>query len=92
MVNVELTRHLHAFFPQLEGNELAVEATTIAEVVAALEERAPGFIFYICDERGRLRTHVNVFIGDEMIVDRQRLADRVPDGAHVFIAQALSGG
>jgi sulfur-carrier protein len=92
MVQVQLTRHLFTFFPRLEGKELAVEASTVADVIREMEKIAPGFAFYICDERGRLRQHVNVFVGDEMIADRGRLSDAVPAGARVFIMQALSGG
>ncbi len=92
MITVTLTRHLFTFFPQLEGEELRVEASTVAEVVSALEARAPGFAFYVCDERGRLRRHVNVFVGEEMIADRARLSDKVSPGERVFIMQALSGG
>lgn len=92
MAKVELTRHLYTFFPQLEGQEIEVEAETVADVVRAMEAIAPGFAFYICDERGRLRTHVNIFIGDERIIDRGRLSDRIEPDARVFIMQALSGG
>lgn len=53
---------------------------------------APGFAFYICDERGRLRRHVNIFVEEERIADRQRLTDRVEPNSRVFILQALSGG
>jgi hypothetical protein len=69
-----------------------VEATTVGEVVEAIEAVAPGFAFYVCDERGRLRTHVNVFVENVMIADRTRLSDRVEPGGRVFILQALSGG
>lgn len=92
MPTVELTRHLYTFFPQLAGQKLAVEATTVAEVVAGLEALAPGIAFYLCDERGRLRTHVNIFIGEERIRDRVRLSDPVEADARIFILQALSGG
>jgi sulfur-carrier protein len=92
MARVELTRHLFTFFPQLEGKELEVEATNVAEVVQEMEKLAPGFAFYVCDERGRLRTHVNVFIGDDRIADRERLTDKVYPDTRVFILQALSGG
>lgn len=64
----------------------------MAEAVQRLEELAPGVAFYICDERGRLRKHVNVFVAGEMIVDRQTLSDALESATHVFIAQALSGG
>jgi hypothetical protein len=92
VAKVELTRHLHTFFPQLADKEIVVEASTVAEVVAALERLAPGFAFYVCDERGRLRTHVNIFIGQERVADRHKLSDRVEPDARVYIMQALSGG
>lgn len=92
MAKVELTRHLYAYFPHLEGQELIVDAATVADVVQALEGLAPGFAFYVCDERGRLRTHVNIFIGENRIADRTRLTDRVEPDSRVFIMQALSGG
>jgi hypothetical protein len=92
MVTVKLTRHLHGFFPHLQDRSIAVEASTVAEVVAGLEKLAPGIGFYICDERGRLRTHVNIFIGNERIRDRGRLSDPVTPDATVHILQSLSGG
>ncbi len=92
MARVELTKHLYTFFPDLEGKELVVEASTVAEVVRAMEQIAPGFAFYVCDERGRLRRHVNIFVEEESIVDRDGLSDRVGVHSRVFIMQALSGG
>jgi molybdopterin synthase sulfur carrier subunit len=92
MATVVLTRHLHAFFPALAGEELRVEASTVAEVVQALERLAPGFAFYVCDEAGRMRPHVNIFVDKQRITDRTRLADPVRADAEVLILQALSGG
>jgi hypothetical protein len=92
VATVQLTRHLFAFFPQLEGKELSVEARTVAEVVLAMDALAPGFAFYVCDERGRLRRHVNIFVEEEMVSDRGKLSDRVGPDSRVFILQALSGG
>jgi hypothetical protein len=92
MVKVTLTRHLRELLPALEGTELEVEASNVAQVVEAVERVVPGFAFYVCDERGRLRPHVNIFIGEERIADRVRLSDPVEPNAQVFILQALSGG
>lgn len=92
MPKVELTRHLFTFFPHLEGRAIVVDAATLRDVVDELEKLAPGFAFYVCDEHGRLRTHVNVFIGEERVQDRTALSDRVAPDARVFIMQALSGG
>ncbi len=92
MVRVEFTKHLFTFFPVLEGREISIEAKTARDLVSRLEELAPGLEFYLCDERGSLRPHVNLFIDGERIVDRTKLRDRVPDGCRVHIMQALSGG
>ena len=92
MPRVELTRHLFQFFPDLEGRDLEVTGSTVREVVEAMETLAPGFAFYVCDERGRLRQHVNAFVGKERVGDRTTLSDAVEPGGTVFFIQALSGG
>lgn len=92
MITVHVARQLLRFFPQLEGRSFQVEATTAAEVVRAMDALAPGMAGYIVDELGRLRQHVNLFVGDDMVVDRVALSDRVPEGGTVHIMQALSGG
>ena len=92
MVKVELTPHLFTFFPDLKGRQLLVEACTVAELVRKLDELAPGIGFYICDERGSLRRHVNIFVEENRVGDRQGLTDAVPAGSRVYIMQALSGG
>ncbi len=92
MVNVELTPHLFQFFPELQGKKLVVEASTVREVVQQLDNIEPGIAFYLCDERGRLRKHVNIFVKEEMVADRANLGDRVEPNSRVLIMQALSGG
>lgn len=92
MATVTLTKHLFTFFPHLEGQKLVVEARTAADVVSGLEALAPGIGLYLCDERGVLRTHVNIFIGDERILDRRHLSDPIAPDARVFVLQSLSGG
>ncbi len=90
MPRVAFTRHLQRFFPTLAEGE--VPGTTLRELVDELERRYPGFASYIVDETGRLRRHVNVFVGDEPIRDRERLGDALKPGDRVTILQALSGG
>lgn len=92
MPTVKLTRNLTAFFPHLVGKEISVTAKTVAEVIREMEQLAPGFAFYVCDERGRLRQHVNIFIGETRVADRTYLSDGVAPESSVFIMQALSGG
>lgn len=90
MPKVELTNHLKRFFPTLGPQTLS--ASTVAELVRALDGRFPGIMGYLVDERGSLRKHVNIFIDGEMVVDRAGLGDALDERSEVFIAQALSGG
>jgi len=91
MARVRFTNHLKRFFPGLQTVE-EVEGETVAGVVAALDQRFPGLRDYLLDDRGALRPHVNVFIGDEMIQDRETLQDPVGEGDQLYVFQALSGG
>lgn len=90
MPYVKFTKNLERFFPGL--SDLSVEAATVADVVKAVDSRWPGLAAYIVDERGALRKHVNIFIGEDMILDRERLSDSVDPNSRVYIFQALSGG
>ena len=90
MPRVQFTRHLQRFFPQLA--EVEVPAATVAELVSVLEERHPGLRDFLVDERGTLRKHVNIFIENEMVRDREHLSDPLLPESQVFVMQALSGG
>jgi hypothetical protein len=89
---VELTSHLFQFFPALRGRTLEVEGRTVGEVVRAMEAIAPGFAFYVCDEAGRMRQHVLVYVDKVPARDRGTLTDPVAPDARVLIVQSLSGG
>ncbi|MEL6670894.1 MAG: MoaD/ThiS family protein [Bacteroidota bacterium] len=90
MPQIRFTSALKRFFPGLEPGPLPGE--TVAEVVQALNEKYPGLADYLVDEQGRLRKHVNIFIGNVLIKDKVNLKDKVGQGDEVFIMQALSGG
>jgi hypothetical protein len=92
MVEVVVANQLLRFFPALKDRTLTVEAATAADAIRAVDALAPGFADYVIDERGALRRHVSVFIGEELIIDRQALSDRVQAGATMYVFQALSGG
>ena len=91
MARVRFTSHLKRFFPDLTNGEI-VAGTTVSEVVAALDARHPGLGSYIIDERGALRKHVNIFIGDTLVSDHEHLQDPVSNETMLYIMQALSGG
>ena len=69
-----------------------VVGRTVNEVldsVFALNEKARG---YVLDDQGGLRKHMVVFVNGQPVRDRTTLSDAVPDGAEVYVMQALSGG
>jgi molybdopterin synthase sulfur carrier subunit len=91
MARLKFTRHLVRFFPDL-GDNVQVDGQTVAEVITNLDRMYPGLAAYIVNERGALRRHVNIFLGQELIHDRQRLQDPVGQDDQIYIFQALSGG
>ena len=91
MAQVRFTNHLKRFFPDLKNGE-RIDGQTVPEVIAGLEARHPGLASYLIDERGALRRHVNIFIGDTLVSDPERLQDPVTPDSLIFIMQALSGG
>ncbi|HSH05745.1 MAG TPA: MoaD/ThiS family protein [Anaerolineae bacterium] len=91
MPQIKFTRHLIRFFPTLTGPTSAT-GNTIAAIITDLDQQYPGLATYIIDEHGRLRRHVNIFIQNELITDRQTLSDPVAPDDDIYIFQALSGG
>ena len=72
---------------RIQGN-----AASVGDALTLLWTQCPGARDRVLTERGEVRPHVNIFVDGDMIVDRQRLSDRLGDETRVFIAQALSGG
>ncbi|MDO8388998.1 MAG: MoaD/ThiS family protein [Actinomycetota bacterium] len=73
------------------NGEPVVQATggTVDELLRDLDRRYPGIRFRMVDEQGQLRTHMKVFVGDEMTRD---LTSAVDPASEVTLMQALSGG
>jgi hypothetical protein len=69
-----------------------VEATTAREALDAYFAIHPAVRGYVLDERGLLRTHVNVFVDGAQLVDRAGMTDPVGPRGEVYVLQALSGG
>lgn len=76
--------------------EIAVDAdtgaVTVGDVLAALASNHVALHRRLCDERGQVRTHVNVFVGQDNVRDLDGLATPVPAGADVTVLPAVSGG
>jgi sulfur-carrier protein len=72
--------------------EVAVEASSIREMVDHLEQKYPGIKERLCDDSGRLRRFVNVYVNEEDIRFLDNENTPVQDGAEVSIIPAIAGG
>ncbi len=61
-------------------SEVSCEGTTVTELLGDLEKRHPGIKERICDEEGKLRRFVNVFVNEEDIRFLQGDQTAVKDG------------
>ena len=71
--------------------ELEDEAT-VGDLLDRLATERPALERRIRDERGRLRQHVNVFVGDENARDFGGPEMPIPADAEVQVIPAVSGG
>ena len=80
---------LHGPLRKLAGDRAQHElaGTTVAELLRALEARHPEIAGWILDERGRIRRHINVFVGGE----RGEEQTAVRPGDRVEVLPAITG-
>jgi molybdopterin synthase sulfur carrier subunit len=76
------------------GGSEEVDATgaTIAALVEDLETRHPGIKERICDEEGKVRRFVNIFVNGDDIRFLNNLETAIKDGDEVSIVPAIAGG
>ena len=74
------------------ASEVAVDGSTVGEVLTALEAAHPGFVERLLDDDGGLRRFVNVFVADDDVRFMQGMETPVPDGETVSIIPAVAGG
>lgn len=90
MVTVGLPSYLQQF---ADGKErVEVEGRSVAEVLDAVGKQYPGVRNRVLTEQGKVRTHINVFVGERNSRFEDGLETVVPDGAEVLILAAVSGG
>ncbi len=72
--------------------EVQCTGTSVTELLADLEKRYPGIKERLCDEQGKLRRFVNIFVNEEDIRFLQGDQTKVKDGDEVSIIPAIAGG
>jgi len=74
------------------ARELRLDASSVRELFEDLEQRHSALYRSICDETGRVRKHVGVFVGMYHIRDREGLDTELHDGDVITIVPSVSGG
>ncbi|MEZ6062028.1 MAG: MoaD/ThiS family protein [Planctomycetaceae bacterium] len=72
--------------------ELSLAGETVRQVLVAVKRQHPDLYGCICDETGSVRRHVNLFVNDSFLHDRDGLETRLEPGDVVSVFQAVSGG
>ena len=74
------------------ASQAVVNASTVRQMIAALDKAHPGLAARLCEDSGEIRRFVNVFVGDEDVRFLQGLDTPLTDGVNVSIIPAVAGG
>lgn len=73
-------------------DQVEAEGATVGAVIDDLEKNHPGLKERLCDEDGKVRRFVNVFLNDEDIRFLESLDTPVKDGDELALVPAIAGG
>src|SRR5580692_8974908 len=71
---------------------LQVKPGTIQETVNELTVNFPDLKKHLLDEQGKIRSYVNIFVGNDDIRDLEHENTAVQEGAVISIVPAIAGG
>ena len=79
--------------PYVGGSrEVSGEAGNVENVLAALVQQHPDLKHHLFNDQGKLRSFVNVYLGDEDVRYLKGVETPVPDGATISIVPSVAGG
>ena len=73
-------------------SQLSVSAHTVRAALEDLEQSQSALYRNLCDETGRVRKHLNVFVNSDNVRDRNGIDTTLTPGDVVTILPAVSGG
>lgn len=72
--------------------EVTLSAKNVKELLETLERQYPGMKARLCDEAGRVRRFVNIYLNEEDIRFLNQESTPLKDGDEVSIVPAIAGG
>jgi sulfur-carrier protein len=89
-ITIHVPRELRAYCKG--DSELRLSAPSVRAILDELERQHPSLYRGICDDTGAVRRHVNLFVNNDHMRDRDGLDTVLVAGDEVFILPAVSGG
>lgn len=74
------------------ASELLLSAPNVRAILGDLERSHPVLYRSICDETGRVRPHINLFVNTSHVREREGLETALVPGDVLTILTAVSGG
>ncbi|HEY3302497.1 MAG TPA: ubiquitin-like small modifier protein 1 [Candidatus Binatia bacterium] len=74
------------------ADEVAAQGPNVRALVDDLEQKYPGIKERICDETGKIRRFVNVYVNGDDIRFLQNLETSLKEGDNISIVPAIAGG
>jgi sulfur-carrier protein len=72
--------------------EVDVQAGNVKDMINQLEKNYPGIKDRLCDESGKVRRFVNVYLNEEDIRFLQQEETSLKEGDQISIVPAIAGG
>ena len=72
--------------------EVAADGATISQLIDSLGKKYAGLKDRLCDDNGKIRRFVNIYLNEEDIRFLQGEATVVKDGDQISIVPAIAGG
>ena len=72
--------------------EVSIEGATVGELIEKLNAEYPGLKERVCDESGKVRRFINIFVNEQDIRFLEKEGTSVKEGDEVSIVPAIAGG
>lgn len=74
------------------SDEVKASGATVGDVIEDLEKKHPGVRDRLIDDKGVVRRHVNIYVGEEDIRFLEGLKTELKGGEQISIVPAIAGG